>query len=53
MFTISRSEDEDCVFFESAMALKHHPHMVIECVPIPKEIGDMAPMYFQKAIQVN
>ena len=25
--------------------------MVLECVPLPREIGDLAPMYFQKAIQ--
>ena len=24
--------------------------MVIECVPLPREMGDMAPMYFQKGI---
>lgn len=41
----------DCVFFECAMGLKGHPHMVVECVPLPREMGDMAPMYFQKAIQ--
>lgn len=44
-------DDLDCVFFESAMGLKFHPHMILECVPIPRESGDMAPMYFQKAIQ--
>ena len=42
--------DEDCVFFEVAKGLKRHPHMVIECVPLPREMGDMAPMYFQKGI---
>ena len=44
-------EDQDCVFFETAMGLKYHPHMLLECVPVPRESGDMAPMYFQKAIQ--
>jgi hypothetical protein len=44
-------ESEDVVFFESALHLKRGPHMVVECVPIPDEMGDMAPMYFQKAIQ--
>ena len=42
--------DQDCVFFEIAKGLKRHPHMVIQCVPLPREMGDMAPMYFQKAI---
>lgn len=44
-------DDQDCVFFEIAMGLKYHPHMILECVPVPRESGDMAPMYFQKAIQ--
>ena len=35
------------------MSLRHHPHMVLECVPLPKELGETAPMYFQKAIQVT
>ena len=38
------------MFFEVAKGLKRHPHMVIECVPLPREMGDMAPMYFQKGI---
>ena len=25
--------------------------MLLECVPIPREVGETAPMYFQKAIQ--
>ncbi|CAG2226549.1 unnamed protein product [Mytilus edulis] len=44
-------EDEDIVFMETSMRLKQHPHMFIECVPLPKETGDMAPIYFKKAIQ--
>ncbi|XP_065557201.1 CWF19-like protein 2 [Artemia franciscana] len=43
-------EEEDCVFFESAMNLKKWPHMVTECVPLPREVGDLAPIYFKKAI---
>ena len=45
------ADDRDCVFYETAMGLKHHPHMVLECVPLPREMGELAPMYFQKAIQ--
>ena len=44
-------DDRDCVFFEIATGLKRHPHMVLECVPIPRENGEFLPMYFQKAIQ--
>jgi len=45
------AQGEDCVFFETAMGLKKKPHMVIECAPMEREMGDLAPMYFQKAIQ--
>ena len=42
---------EDVVFFESAVFLKSRPHMVLEAVPLSREAGETAPMYFQKAIQ--
>uniref|UniRef100_A0A914WUD0 CWF21 domain-containing protein n=1 Tax=Plectus sambesii TaxID=2011161 RepID=A0A914WUD0_9BILA len=42
--------DEDCVFIESAKNVQHQPHMCIECIPLPKELGDAAPIYFKKAI---
>ena len=48
---MDEEESDDCVFFESALKLKRHPHMLLECVPIPREVGETAPMYFQKAIQ--
>ena len=44
------SRGEDVVFFETAMNFHALPHMVLECVPLPKEHGGMAPMYFKKAI---
>ncbi|XP_048453683.1 CWF19-like protein 2 isoform X2 [Rhincodon typus] len=40
----------DCLFFETNMHLKKRFHMVYECIPVPKEVGDMAPIYFKKAI---
>ncbi|XP_067842240.1 CWF19-like protein 2 isoform X2 [Heptranchias perlo] len=43
-------KDLDCVFFETNMRLKKRFHMVYECIPLPKELGDMAPIYFKKAI---
>lgn len=42
--------NEDVIFFECAMNLHRFPHMVIECIPLPKEEGAMAPIYFKKAI---
>lgn len=43
-------ENEDCVFMELCTKLKKSPHMVIECVPMPREIGDMAPIYFKVSV---
>ncbi|XP_028656231.2 CWF19-like protein 2 [Erpetoichthys calabaricus] len=40
----------DCVFLETHMNPKQRRHMVYECIPLPREIGDMAPIYFKKAI---
>lgn len=44
------SKNQDIIFFETAKNLEKHPHMFIECVPLSKEDGDMAPIYFKKAI---
>ncbi|XP_078314355.1 CWF19-like protein 2 isoform X2 [Crassostrea virginica] len=46
-----QSMDQDVVFMETCMGLRYHPHMYIECVPMEKETGDLAPIYFKKAIQ--
>jgi len=39
--------DLDVVFFETAMCLWKFPHMLMECVPVPRESGDLAPIYFK------
>ncbi|XP_057255716.1 CWF19-like protein 2 isoform X1 [Pezoporus wallicus] len=44
------AKDLDCVFLETNLSLKKRYHMVYECIPLPKEVGDMAPIYFKKAI---
>nr|XP_037277176.1 CWF19-like protein 2 isoform X1 [Rhipicephalus microplus] len=41
---------KDTVFMETAVAFRHHPHAVIECIPVPLDVGNLAPMYFKKAI---
>ncbi|XP_051464783.1 CWF19-like protein 2 isoform X2 [Apus apus] len=43
-------KDLDCVFLETNMSMKKRYHMIYECIPLPKEVGDMAPIYFKKAI---
>ncbi|XP_015276375.1 PREDICTED: CWF19-like protein 2 [Gekko japonicus] len=44
------AEDQDCVFLETHLSTKKRYHMVYECIPLPREVGDMAPIYFKKAI---
>ncbi|KAM9317806.1 CWF19-like protein 2 [Pholidichthys leucotaenia] len=44
------SQELDCVFMETHMNPRRRYHMVLECIPLPKELGDMAPIYFKKAI---
>lgn len=43
-------KEEDVVFLETHKQLRKQHHMIIECIPLPKEIGDMSPIYFKKAI---
>ncbi|XP_059123244.1 CWF19-like protein 2 [Peromyscus eremicus] len=40
----------DCIFLETNMGMKKQYHMIYECIPLPREVGDMAPIYFKKAI---
>uniref|UniRef100_A0A915KG81 CWF19-like protein 2 n=1 Tax=Romanomermis culicivorax TaxID=13658 RepID=A0A915KG81_ROMCU len=42
--------DLDVIFMEMAKNVNHQPHTVVECYPVPKSIGDLAPMYFKKAL---
>lgn len=41
------SQDLDCVFMETHMNPRKRQHMVLECIPLPRELGDMAPIYFK------
>ncbi|XP_043201873.1 CWF19-like protein 2 isoform X2 [Amphibalanus amphitrite] len=45
------ADDQDVIFFESALKLQTHPHTVLHCVPVPRETGDLAPIYFKKALE--
>ncbi|MFH4977022.1 hypothetical protein AB6A40_003731 [Gnathostoma spinigerum] len=40
----------DCVFVETAKNVKERCHMFIECIPLSKECGATAPMFFKEAI---
>ena len=40
----------DIVFMETYTSVKRKTHMFIDCIPLPREEGELAPMYFKKAI---
>ena len=40
----------DVVFMETYTSVKRRTHMYIDCIPVPREEGELAPMYFKKAI---
>ena len=40
----------DAMFTECYTSSSRKSHMYIECIPVPKSEGSMAPMYFKKAI---
>ncbi|XP_032517872.2 CWF19-like protein 2 homolog [Danaus plexippus] len=44
------SQDQDVVFYETATRLHRFPHLVINCVPMPRDVGDTASIYFKKAL---
>ncbi|KAJ0176095.1 hypothetical protein K1T71_008269 [Dendrolimus kikuchii] len=44
------SQSKDVVFYETATKLHRYPHVVINCVPMPRDVGDMAAIYFKKAL---
>lgn len=41
---------KDTIFMETSMHLNKFPHACIDCVPLERDDGMMAPMYFKKAI---
>ncbi|XP_044761112.1 CWF19-like protein 2 homolog [Coccinella septempunctata] len=45
------SQDKCVIFFETAKYLHKYPHMVLECIPIPKNKSELAPIYFKKGIE--
>lgn len=41
------------VFYEIYKSSYKFSHMRLECIPIPKEIGELAPIYFKVNIYIN
>lgn len=42
--------NKDVIFTECYTSAAKRSHMSIDCIPVPKDEGSMAPMYFKKAI---
>ncbi|XP_074565290.1 uncharacterized protein LOC141821821 isoform X1 [Curcuma longa] len=46
------SQDKDVLFLETVVGLtKQRRHCLLECIPIPYERAEEAPMYFRKALE--
>jgi hypothetical protein len=41
------SRNRDCVFIEQFNASKKYAHMSIECLPLDRQVSNMAPIYFK------
>ncbi|EFN77364.1 CWF19-like protein 2 [Harpegnathos saltator] len=48
--TMFTNEDLYPIFFEVYKKRHRFSHMQLECIPLPKDIGESAPMYFKKAL---
>lgn len=42
-----KAEGKDCIFIETAKNVASQGHMSIECIPMPDEVGETAPIYFK------
>ncbi|KAL8573036.1 hypothetical protein ACOMHN_010466 [Nucella lapillus] len=47
------AQDQDIVFMETTIHLRHFPHMALECIPLDREVGDLAPIYFKVKFTLN
>lgn len=45
--TMFTNEDFYPIFFEVYKKRHRFSHMQLECIPLPKDIGELAPMYFK------
>lgn len=45
------SQEQDVIFYETVLNVNSYAHMLIHCVPVAKEHGYLAPIYFKKAIE--
>ncbi|KAK9871350.1 hypothetical protein WA026_011616 [Henosepilachna vigintioctopunctata] len=51
LVNLFEKKDKSVIFFEIAKSFNKYPHMVLECIPIPKRKEVSAEIYFKKAIE--
>lgn len=51
LIQLFEKQDKSLVFFEISKSVNRCPHMVLECIPIPKKKKELAKIYFRKAIE--
>ncbi|CAK9804972.1 CWF19-like protein 2 [Anthophora quadrimaculata] len=50
LYKMFMDQNQYPVFYEIYKSRYKFSHMKLECVPLPKEIGELAPIYFKKAL---
>lgn len=45
------AQGKDAVFMETVYSVKKQQHTMIDCIPLEQSDGELAPMFFKKAIQ--
>lgn len=49
LVSVFSQQGKTCVFFETVNNLKWN-HCHVHCIPLNRDVGDLAPLYFQKSI---
>jgi hypothetical protein len=47
------SRGRECVFYEQFLSSKKYSHLVIHCLPLDKNVSNMAPIYFKVTFFLN
>lgn len=50
LYKIFLDQNQYPIFYEIYNNRRKFHHMQLQCVPLPKEVGELAPMYFKKAL---
>ncbi|KOC59276.1 CWF19-like protein 2 [Habropoda laboriosa] len=50
LYKMFMDQNQYPVFYETYKSRYKFTHMKLDCIPLPKEVGELAPMYFKKAL---